>query len=326
MILRFFKGSQPALLFVIPLAGIIIWLPSFLSPPAVSPDPYPMPLYDLVDHIVSFHPLISLSAGLLFSVITAFLIARINTRFILIPSRTYLPCIIFLLIAGFYPQLRCFHPAVAAAFFIVLAAGKMFNAYKQEGLSYAFFESALLISIASLFYARASLYLILVWIGLYYLRSFLWREWVLSVVGFITPYIILAGVYYVAGIKIGDLWTTVTGSFHTYHHTVFLAYPYYIFLVFLLLMIIMASVRMFNMYQGLKVLIRQFSKVFFWLFLLSVLFLLLFFTGSPELIMIAGIAAAYVLSFYFFAIKSRIIGEILFLLLILSFAAVQVLL
>lgn len=326
MILKLLKGSQPALLFVVPLAGIIIWFPSFLSPQAVSSDPYQMPLYGLLDDVVNFHPLISLSAGLLFTLMTAFLLARINTRFILIPTRTYLPCFIFLVIAGLYPQLRYFHPSVPAAFFILLAMGRMFNAYKQEGLSYAFFESALLISIAGLFYARASLYLILIWLGLYYLRSFQWREWVMSVAGFITPYIILAGVYYFAGKDMTGLWTSVAGSFHTEHHTLYLAYPYYIFLGFLLLAILLASTRMINMYQGLKVLVRQFSKVFFWLFFLSILFFLIFFTGSPGLIMIAGIPAAYLLSFYLFALRSRIMGEVIFLLFILAFVAVQVLL
>jgi hypothetical protein len=325
MILKFLKGSQPALMFVIPLVGVLIWLPSFLEPLTLPADPYPMPLYDLLDGLINTHPLVSCSASLLFALITAFLLARINTRFILIPSRTYLPCAIFLLITGVYPQLRYFHPSVPAALFILLATERMFNAYKQEGLSYAFFESALLISVASLFYAWASLYLLLVWLGLYYLRAFQGREWIMSVAGFLMPYAILVAVYYVADRNLQDLWTTITSNFHAEHQTRFIIFPYYIFLGYLLLVIILASLKMRNMYDGLKVLVRQFSKVFFWLFLLSVIFFLIFFTGSPGLIMIAGISAAYLLSFYLFALRSRIIGEVIFILFIVAFAAVQVL-
>lgn len=325
MILKFFKGSQPALLFVIPLAGIIIWMPSLLSPETISPDPYAMPLYDLLDEIINHSVIVSQLTGLLFAIMTAFLLARINTRFILIPSRTYLPCIFFMIIAGLYPHLRYFHPAVPAAFFLLLATGRMFNAYKQDGLSYAFFESALLVSIAGLFYARASFYLILVWLGLIHLRPFLWKEWIMSVIGFIVPYIILVTVYYINGTDITGLWTIITGNFHSGYQVQYLAYPYYIFLGFLLILIILASMRMISQYQGLKILIRQFSKVFFWMFLISLLMFLLFFRESPELVMIAGIPAAYLLSVYFFTIKSRLAGEIMFLLLILAFAAVQVL-
>ena len=325
MILKLFKGSQPALLFVIPVAGIIIWIPSLLSPEPISPDPYAMPLYDLLDEIINHNVIVSQLTGLLFAIMTAFLLTRINTRFILIPSRTYLPCILFLIIAGLYPHLRYFHPAIPAAFFLLLATGRMFNAYKQDSLSYAFFESALLVSIAGLFYAKASLYLILVWIGLIYLRPFLWREWIMSVIGFIVPYIILITVYYVAGQDITGLWTIIAGNFHMEHHLLYLAYPYYIFLGFLVVLIILASMRMISLYQGLKILIRQFSKVFFWLFLISLLLFLLFFRESPELVIIAGIPAAYLLSVYFFTIKSRLAGEIMFLLLILAYAVVQVL-
>jgi hypothetical protein len=325
MILKFLKGSQPALLFVIPLAGIIIWIPTILSPEAISPDPYPMALYGLLDGIINQSIIVSQLTGLLFNIMTAFLLARINTRFILIPSRTYLPCILFLIIAGLYPHLRYFHPAVPAVFFLLLATGRMFNAYKQDGLSYAFFESALLVSIAGLFYARASLYLILVWLGLIHLRTFLWREWIMSVIGFIVPYIILITVYYVAGMDITLLWTIIAGNFHIEHQLMYLAYPYYIFMGFLLLLIILASMRMISLYQGFKILIRQFSKVFFWLFLISLLLFLLFFRESPEMVMIAAIPAAYLLSVYFFNMKSRIAGEIMFLLLITAFVAVQVL-
>jgi hypothetical protein len=106
----------------------------------------------------------------------------------------------------------------------------------------------------------------------------------------------------------------------------YLGYPYYIFLAFLLVMIVLASIKMINQYQGLKILVRQFSKIFFWLFLISVLLFLLFFTESAGLVMIAGIPAAYLLSVYFFSMKSKIAGEIIFALFILAFAAVQVLL
>ena len=325
MFLKLFKSSQPAIIFLVPLIGGLLWINSFLWPVPIPEIPFPMPLYAFVSGLINTHLWLSQLTALSFLILTAFLFARINTQFILLPARTYLPGIIFLIISSLYPGMRYFHPAVPAVLCIMLAIGRMFNSFKQDGLSYAFFESALLISVGSMFYAKAGLYLVVVWAGLVYLRSFRWREWIMSILGMILPYLLLIAWYYIDGQDLSQLWDSISQNLIPDAEYQYFIYPYSIFLLSLVIVTLLASFRMMNMYQGLKVLVRQFSKVFFWLFLVTLILFSLVYTGSPGLILFMSIPLAFVMSSYFFSLRSKLVGEVIFMLLLASFIAVQIL-
>ena len=324
MILKLFKGSQPAFLIVIPFFAVLLWTRSILFPFEIPAHPGSMPLYDLVDDVVNSSRILSQSLALLFLILTALLLARINTKFILIPARTYLPAIIFLIIASAYPHLHYFHPLVPSVILLLLAVNRMFDAYKKEGLCYHFFDASILISLASMFYARMGAYIVIVWLGLIVLRPFYWKEWAMSVVGFALPYIFLVAFKYYLGQDINLFLELVKDNFMLEQEPTYYKYPYYLFAGILAILIFLSSVRMMQINAGLKILVRQFSKVFFWLFLITVILSVLF-VESVGLFTIVAVPAAYLISFYFFSTVSRLAGEIMFLLFLLAYASVQVL-
>ncbi len=324
MILKLFKGSQAVFLILIPVLAVLLWTRSFIHPFDIPVQSDSMPLYDLVDDVINSSRILSQISALLFIILMALLLARINTKFMLIPARTYLPAIIFLIIASAYPHMHYFHPLIPSVLLLLLAVNRMFDAYKKEGLSYHFFDAALIISLASMFYARMGVFIVIIWLGLIFLRPFYWREWAMSLIGFLLPYIFLISHNYFYGKDINLFLDLVKDNFIRETALTYIEYPYYFFLGMLVMLLFLASIKMMQINTGLKILVRQFSKVFFWIFLITLVLAVLF-IESAGLITLAAIPAAYLISFYFFTSRSRLGNEIIFILFLLAYISVQVL-
>ena len=146
----------------------------------------------------------------------------------------------------------------------------------------------------------------------------------MSLVGFALPYIFLISHNYFYGKDMNLFLDLVKESFIRESALTYIDFPYYLFVGMLVILLFLASIRMMQSNVGLKILVRQFSKVFFWLFLITAI-LAVVFIESAGLLTLAAIPAAYLISFYFFTIRSRLASEILFILFLLSCISVQVL-
>ncbi len=317
MLLRLFKGTHPSLLIFIPLFAGLVWSRSLLniSPSSWQYELNPMPLYELLLKI-NIHPLLYKLCGLLILILHGFYLARFNTKFILVKARTNLPALLFIIISSSYIPIQELHPVLFAGLLILIATDFLFVSYKKEILSYKPFEASLLISLASLFYAKAAFYLLIVWIGLAYLRPFLWREWVFTLIGFLLPYLFLFSYYYLWDYNLTERYQAILENFTFVHEYDYLSYPYFIFYGFLLFLVLLASFTMIRAFQGLKVYVRRFFRFFFWMFILTVVLYFIMFTKSMELLPILAIPVSMILTFYFFSLKDNVVGEILFTILI----------
>jgi len=93
------------------------------------------------------------------------------------------------------PQFLWLHPILLANIFLLFALDKIFSIYKSPFPLGNIFDSAALISLASLFYLPAAVLLILLLISILILRAFAWRNFAVAIIGFIIPYLFV-GVYY----------------------------------------------------------------------------------------------------------------------------------
>ena len=108
MLLKFFKGSTPAILVTIILASLLIWAKSLFSVQNVSFyfDSYPMPLYVLIKSLMGGNILIEKIAALTITVLSGFYLIQLNTKHILIKYRTYLPALIYILFTSSFIPLQ----------------------------------------------------------------------------------------------------------------------------------------------------------------------------------------------------------------------------
>jgi hypothetical protein len=271
-----------------------------------------MPLYDLIVLWIGDNQLVSRLFMLVFLIIIALWLSRLNTRFIIIGSRTYLPTFLFLITVSAYQPLQQLNPAIIACFFLVYCLEIMFGTFKKEGLAYKFFYATFLISIASLFYARSAYMLFIIWAGLSILRAFNWREWAFTVLGFIVPYIFLFSFYYLNGQNLQENWTGIMENVMPDRQNANPGIYYMIFYGYLLFMLALASLRMVSINQGLKIYIRKFYRLNFWVFVITLLFWYVLYNRSLEFVYFFSVPVSYILTHYLFSLRSRLIGDIMF--------------
>lgn len=321
MFLKFLQGGRPVQFIFLLVLAILFWLKYFILAQSVPMDfeEYPMPLYRLVSRLPERHEFLSKALALSLLVINALLISRLNTRFILLKSRTYLPSFIFLLVVSSYLPLQRLNPAVFASIFMLFAIEAIFGTYKKEGLAYEYFLASFLVSVGSLFYARGAYLMLIIWIGLSLLRNIRWREWVFTIIGFLLPYLFLFSLNYLSGRELIPRWQEMIMNFipdHAFSH--FNKY-YILFYAFLALLILLASHKMISNYQGLKIYVRKFYKLNFWIFTVTLIVYLSLYRLSVELVYFCGFAIAFILAYYFFNLRSKLAGEIMIILLLAGY-------
>jgi len=326
MFLKLCKSGQPAVLLFIPVLIIVIWLKYLILPQPVSIafEPYPMPLYQWISSLLENQIFLSKIVTLVLLIFIALWLSMMNTKFILMEKRSYLPAIIYLLIASSYLPLQQINPAVFASVFLVFSIEIMLDSYKKEGLALEFFQAALFISIGTLFYARAAFLMFVVWAGLSLLRTFQWREWTFTILGFFTPYAFLFAWYYLSGQDLAENWEKFRYNFVHDRASGYLNLFYLLFYGYLLLVVVLASRKMISTYQILKIYIRKFFRLNFWIFAFILAAFLIIYSRAIEMIYFLAIPVSYVLSYYFFNIRSKLIGEIIFTLLFAGYALILI--
>ena len=326
MFLKVFKSGQPALLFFIPFFAGLLWLKYFIFPQPVDIvfEPNPMPFYRWISTMLENQLILGKIITLALMVFTGLWLSRMNTKFIILSHRTYLPAIIYLLIVSSYLPLQELNPAVFACVFLVFAIEIMFDTYKKEGLALEFFMASFLIAIASLFYARAAFLMMIVWTGLSLFRTIYWREWAFTIFGFLTPYVILFAWYFLSGQDLAHNWEMIRYNFVHDRDTGYLNSYYLAFYAYLLLVILLASRKMLSNYQKLKIYIRVFFRFNFWIFAFVLTPFLVIYSSAIEMLYFLAIPVSYILSYYFFNMRSRLAAEIIFGLLLVGYGMLLV--
>ena len=294
--------------------AVLCWLKYFIvvQPVQMSFEAHPMPLYQLASGLLEGRAILSKTVAMVMLVINALLLSRLNMKFILLKSRNYLPSIIFILVVSSYLPLQRLNPAVFASIFMLFAIETIFVTFKKEGLAYEYFLASFLISAGSLFYARGAYLMFIIWIGLSLLRNFRWREWIFTIIGFFLPYGFLSSWFYLTGQELAPRWNDILINFLPDKDFSLFNRYYILFYAYLGVLILLASRKMINNYQSLKIYVRKFYRINFWIFTITLIMYFSFWSRAVELIYFNGFAIAYILSYYFINVRSKLTGEVLF--------------
>ncbi|MCX6258244.1 MAG: hypothetical protein NTW49_10185 [Bacteroidia bacterium] len=300
------KSNQNLVLILIPLFIVILWLQSFIHPSGtvlLFAD-RAMPLYKLVLGIAGNKPVTLLIIALFLFVIQVLQVIKLNKDFILIDIRTYTPAVVFTLACCSYPAMRQLQPVLFANIFILLSLSKIFQTYKDESLFTNFFDASFFISLASLFYFNALFMLLVVWSGMVILRQFSIREWLLSLSGLILPYVFVLVFYYIYD-KVPHLLNMLSENLKNSGPGKGFSLPVLLFFSYMGFLVLLASIGIIKKYDKMKIGIRKFYKIFFWMFVYS---LILFFAvpgASAGVLLITAIPVSYILTDYLINIKKE---------------------
>jgi len=106
----------------------------------------------------------------------------------LLKQSSYFTATFYLLLFSCRPVLVSLYPSLLSSLFLILAFRSLAESYKKEKALGDAFNAGIFTGIASLIYFPSSVFIVFLWIGLLTIRSLVWREWVISVIGFILPF------------------------------------------------------------------------------------------------------------------------------------------
>jgi len=312
MLLKTLKSNQTFHFLLIPLVAGALWIKSFLNPmlfPFYTGEDS-MLLYQPINALIGKNTVASNIFALVFIILLAFLILKLNVQYTFIRVRTVLPSILFILITSGLHELHAMHPIYPAALFLILTIDRIFNAYDKEVIHSNAFEAGIFLAIGSLFYLNLVFFFPFLWIGFLIIKPKVnWREYILSTLGFILPW--LAALAYYAGTGQSDDLIGVLKENISSHQSFLVGnLPIHIYLGFLGFLTLLASFLILSQYDGKKISSRKYFKAFFWIFLMSCILIVANPAVSQDIIVLLAIPLTYLISNYLIYMKRPIWGEI----------------
>lgn len=314
MLLRLFRGIQPYVIFLIILITVGVWLDTLINPVDTRFffNQHPMPLYDILINYVPPSSVWGTLITMIIWIIQGFLLVRLNTKFIFIIERTYLPAVIFVMAGCFIKDLQSLNPVIISNIFLIIALEKIIDSYRINKIYFKFFDAGFLLGIGTLFYLNVGFFLIIIWISLLILRTINWREWVLPVFGFITPALLTAAIYYLLYGDLSLFINIIRENLLAINFTITRFHFY--FLGFIALITVFASFQIIRDLMRKKIRSRKIFKIFFWAFILT---LIVFFAvpwASYEMIVFGFVPLSFLFTNYFLNIRIKWFGELSFFL------------
>lgn len=314
MFIRFFKSNSPRAYLFLPLFALIFWGFAFLEP-SVVPVKHAMPLYELVASWLIGFPALAALVSCLWVIGTAFLLNWIATENEVFTKQSYLPALFYVLLMGNNNAMLCFHPLIPANFFLLLGLHRMLISYrKDQGFSNAF-DTGLLISISSLFYFPYVIFFPLIGVGFILLRPFNWREWFISFLGVMVPYLFAISGYFWRG-TLDYLWYDKM-FYPVIREKLQVVLPesfYFIMILGWFLLIVALGSVVMGIGSGPQK-AKKSMTFMLWMFLFGALSVFLAPEISTKYFATLAIPASLIFSYYFLHMRKEWVGEIVFLLL-----------
>ncbi len=314
MFIRFFKFNSPSAYIFLPLIAIAIWLGAMASTTVFS-DKHVMPLFYLVSQLIKT-PWLSCLIAFLFIVAEAFLLNFIVNENEILNKQSFLPALLYLVFMSNNSNLLVLHPLVFSNLFILFAINKLISSYRKDVVFSQAFDAGFLISIASLFYFPSIIFLLLLVVGFILFRPFNWREWMISFLGAVVPYLFVLMYYFWNNSLSTFFYDTILFPLLSYKTRMEISESFYFTIVIALIIIFFSFVKLMGGLTGGSQKSKKGIVLFVWTLIFSGLSIFL----APEISTITLSVSAIPLSVfcanYFLNLKKGWFAEMLFLLFI----------
>ncbi len=320
MLIGFIKHNRALSIVILPIALIALWIYGFLNP-VVPHTGHAAPLYKLLISGVEQYPLLITFLSFLLIFGEALLINYIVSKNEIIDTTTYLPALVYAVLMSLQPEMFSLHPIVIANLFILLAVHKLMQTYRKETAYSEAFDTGFFISLACLFYIPSLVFILLLWIGLILIRPFIWREWAISLMGFLLPWTYLIFAYFWKGnldmLQYDALYYTLIVPGKSFN-TSSLSYSNYLQIAVLLISAFFTTGRFLRDYNKGTVRSRSNLLLLLYFFIFSVISIILAPEYSIAYLSFLSIPFSILFSSYLLFAKKEWLAETLFILLIIS--------
>ncbi len=323
MIVSTLKSNSQGSVLILGILAIVLWGLTFWY------DPQQITVFDHSEHIL-YNLLFGGETSFFFRQIISFVIISLGaflTNYIcigqeIVSKTNYLPAFFYLLIAFSAADNTVIEPILISNIFILPALYFLINSYRQEQALSDFFNTGILMSVASFFYINYVVVFPLSYVAMFILRPFNWREWSLLTIGLFTPLYMFDGINYLMNKPILEVFNLTLDKVTHFQQPVLSEY-YLLFLFIIMILVIFSFFIYLTKGIGGKVKTQKSKYVLIWMFFfcLSIPFL----EQTTEMILLPCIVPiSILLGDYFFGIKKVKITSTLLILLIGSFLIISI--
>ena len=317
MLLRLYKSNSPVMHLFTVVVAALLWLPIFSNPQWTPPVTDGSVLYQDLQGWLLPNPWTSQMIAFALMLVEAFLLLRIDLRFIIVEDKVIMPPLFFVLIISLFSRNYNLLPALLGNLFLMMAMMRTLGSERIPEQKRLYFESGLLIGIGSLFYPPLVAMMLLIFATQFVMRFFDIREFLASVLGFVVPYIFYLFVMFMMD-QPEVFWDRLSMIFDTQHFTVKLSVVQYSAVGFMALFTLVALVTMTQYIRMYKVTTRKYFSLFIWLIIISIIGFFAIPCAGLTIVVFPAMSLAFIASLYFMQIRRNAVGELAFLLLIIS--------
>ncbi len=320
MLIGFIKHNRSLSVVVLPVAMLLLWAYGFFHP-VVPLTEHSAPLYKLIIAAIEGYPLLITLFSFILIFSEALLINYIIQKNEIINTTSYFPALVYMVLMSLQPEMFSLHPIVIASLFMLLAVHMLMQTYKKETSYSQAFDTGFFIAIACLFYIPSVVFILLLWLGLIVIRPFVWREWAISFIGFVLPWVFLVFYYFwndkLDSLQYEALYYTLVTPRKSFDHITF-SYPVMAQIGILLVSAFFASGRLLRDLRAGTV--RSRSNLFLMMYFFLFAFISIFLAPSYSIAYLSFLSIPFTVFFssYLLFVKKQWLAELLFLLLIIS--------
>lgn len=312
MLIRLFRSDVSYQILIILFLSGVLWFKAFANPiPALSSssDLY---LYNPVFTIFSSWPLLSVILAFILMIAEAIFLNLLLSSHELTPRNSALAAILYILLMSWSPEMLTINPLLICNAFLLAYLYLLLSVFEKKEAFQEIFSAAIAVSIASFFDITMAWLLILLFITMLVYRLFSWREWFISLFGFLIPYY-FAAVYFFWN----DKFTPFAASLQKIikPHFVFNWSFDWISISFLIIfgvLMIWTMLAVLNIIQEKVIAVRKKYAMIIWFFIITLFTIPLASPGFSVRTTILFIPAASLLSYYFGLLKKLWIMEFIF--------------
>ncbi|MDQ3047623.1 MAG: DUF6427 family protein [Bacteroidota bacterium] len=199
-----------------------------------------------------------------------------------------------------------------------MGINKLLSSYRKDTAFSQSFDAGFLFSIASLFYFPYFVFFPLLGVALIILRPFNWREWLISFIGVLVPYIFVGTVYFLTDKLDYLLHDKMLFDFIKVRPVSEIPDSFYFMICIGWLIVLLSFLSLFKGLNSGPQKAKKGIILLIWFFLFSALSVLLAPQISTVYFSAMAIPASVFCANYFLNLKRVILGELLFILLLIS--------
>lgn len=167
----------------------LLWIPAFVNPANTVITTDDGPFYHLLIGLVKNMPGLSIGIALLLVILQSWLLFYMFQANGFYGRSNFVPAIIVMLAYSWNSDFQTLHAVLFSMLFIIIALNSLLGMYGRQNPYPQVFTAAFSVSIASLFYFPLAYLLVLLWMSLISYRISSWREYVISLIGFLLPWV-----------------------------------------------------------------------------------------------------------------------------------------